>query len=57
VRSRESDEFRNMLDALARFGNGAGNVNEQAENYLLAAGLTEEHIAATRAQCIVPAPG
>ena len=54
VRSRESDDFKNMLDVLARVGNGTGDINEQVENYLRDAGLTEEHIAATRAQCIVP---
>ena len=57
VRSRESDDFKNMLDVLARFGNGTGDINEQVENYLRAAGLTEKHIASTRTQCIVPDPG
>ena len=57
VRSRESDEFKKMLNALARFGNGNDNINEQAENYLRAAGLTDKHIASIRAQCIVPVPG
>jgi len=55
----ESDDFKNMLAVLAGFGsgNGGGGINEQVENYLLDIGLTEQHIAATRAQCIVPAPG
>ena len=55
-RSGESDEFRNMLDVLAGFGNDKDTISEQVENYLLDIGLTEQHIAATRAQCTVPDP-
>ena len=57
ARSRESDEFKRMLNVLARFGNGKGHINEQVENYLRAAGLTEKRIASIRTQCIVPGPG
>lgn len=56
IRSCESDEFKKMLNVLARFGNGKDDINEQVENYLRAAGLTEKHIASTRAQCIVSGP-
>lgn len=52
-RSAESDDFKALLDVLASFG--GRDLNQQVENYLLAAGLTEAQIAAIRAQCIVPA--
>ena len=56
ARSRESDEFKRMLNVLARSGNGNDNINEQVENYLRAAGLAEKHIASIRTQCIAPDP-
>ncbi|MCK5119369.1 MAG: tyrosine-protein phosphatase [Candidatus Latescibacteria bacterium] len=57
VRYRESDEFKGLLDVLARFGNGKDDINEQVESYLRDAGLTEKHIALIRTQCVVPALG
>ena len=55
-RSRSSDMFIALLDALRSFSPG-GDINAQAENYLLSIGITAEEIAAIRAQMIEDAKG
>jgi len=50
-RSRSSDVFVPLLDALRSFGPDE-NINEQAENYLVAIGVTPDEIAAFRSHLV-----
>jgi hypothetical protein len=52
-RSRESKEFKGLIDALAPFGDGTGSFATKAESYLLSIGVTPGMIATIREHLVV----
>jgi hypothetical protein len=52
-RSRASEQFRGLMDALLPFGNDPEDIQEQVEKYVLSLGLSTQAIAAIRDLLIV----
>jgi hypothetical protein len=55
-RSRTSEQFRGMLEALRAFGDDAKDIGRQVENFVLSIGLTPQHVARIREELIMPCP-